>query len=52
MDLIKSLLGFLFKLFVIGLVLFTILIVIIAVILKRDVDDIKEFTESLKRKDE
>ncbi|MFD2831454.1 hypothetical protein [Corticicoccus populi] len=50
MDLIKGLLGFIFKLLVIGLALFTVLIVVIGFLLKRDVDEIKEFTESLKEK--
>lgn len=49
MDLIKSTLILLFKMFVVVLVVLTIFIVIVAFMLKKDVDEIKEFTDTLKR---
>lgn len=49
MDLIKGLLSLIFKLLLVSLALFTILVVVIGFVLKKDVDDIKEFTESIKK---
>ncbi|WP_411842375.1 hypothetical protein [Salinicoccus sp. HZC-1] len=49
MDFIKSLLIFLFKLFVVLLVIATAGVAVLAFFLKKDVDEIKEFTENLKR---
>lgn len=49
MEFIKALLMFLVKLFVVLLVIATAGIAVLAFFLKKDVDEIKEFTENLKR---
>lgn len=48
-DFIKGLIGLVFKLFIIGLAILAVGIAIIVFLLKKDVDEIKEFTEQLKR---
>lgn len=48
-NFIKGLIGLLFKLFIIGLAILAIGIAVIVFLLKKDVDEIKEFTEQLKR---
>lgn len=48
MDCIKGLLGFLFKTFVVLFALATVAVVVVAFILKKDVDEIREFTENIK----
>lgn len=48
-DFIKGLIALLFKLFIVGLAILAIGIAIIVFLLKKDVDEIKEFTEQLKR---
>ena len=48
MDLIKGLLGFLFKTFVVLFALTAVAAVVLAFILKKDVDEIREFTENIK----
>ena len=48
-DFIKGLIGLVFKLFIIGLAVLAVGIAIIVFLLKKDVDEIKEFTEKLKR---
>lgn len=49
MEFIRSLFVFLLKLFVVLLVVATAGIAVLAFFLKKDVDEIKEFTENLKR---
>lgn len=49
MEFIKSLLMFLLKLFVVLMVVAAAGIAVLAFFLKKDVDEIKEFTENLKR---
>ncbi|HIV81896.1 MAG TPA: hypothetical protein H9994_04225 [Candidatus Salinicoccus merdavium] len=49
LDFIKGLIGLVFKLFIIGLAVLAVGIAIIVFLLKKDVDEIKEFTEQLKR---
>lgn len=49
MEFIKSLLMFLLKLFVVLMVVAAAGIAVLAFFLKKDVDEIKEFTEQLKR---
>lgn len=48
-NFVKGLLGFLFKLFIIGLAVLAITIAVIVFLLKKDVDEIKEFTDQLKK---
>ncbi|MDO5360553.1 MAG: hypothetical protein Q4E92_07235 [Jeotgalicoccus sp.] len=48
MDLIKGLLGLLFKTFVVLFALTAVAAVVLAFILKKDVDEIREFTENIK----
>ena len=48
MELVKSLLGVLFKAFVILFALTAVAAVVLAFILKKDVDEIREFTENIK----
>lgn len=48
-DFIKGLIALLFKLFIVGLAILAIGIAVIVFLLKKDVDEIKEFTEQLKR---
>lgn len=48
MDLIKGLLGFIFKTFVVLFALTAVAVVVLAFFLKKDVDEIREFTESVK----
>lgn len=48
MELIKSLLSVLFKAFVILFALTAVAAVVLAFILKKDVDEIREFTENIK----
>lgn len=47
-DLIKGLLGLLFKTFVVLFALTAVAAVVLAFILKKDVDEIREFTENIK----
>lgn len=49
LDFIKGLIGLMFKLFIIGLAVLAIGIAVIVFLLKKDVDEIKAFTEQLKR---
>ena len=48
MDLIKGLLGFIFKTFVVLFVITAVDVVVLAFLLKKDVDEIREFTQSIK----
>ncbi len=48
MDLIKGLLGLLFKVLVVLFALTAVAAVVLAFILKKDVDEIREFTENIK----
>ncbi|CEA03776.1 hypothetical protein BN1048_02206 [Jeotgalicoccus saudimassiliensis] len=48
MDLIKGLLALVFKLFVVLFALTAVAAVVLAFILKKDVDEIREFTENIK----
>lgn len=48
MEFIKSLFGFLLKLIAVLVVVGTVGVAILAFFLKKDVDEIKEFTEKIK----
>ena len=48
MDLIKGLLGFIFKTFVVLFAITAVAVVVLAFLLKKDVDEIREFTQSIK----
>jgi Na+/H+ antiporter NhaD/arsenite permease-like protein len=48
-GIIKGLLGFLFKLFIVGLAATAIVVAVVVFLLKKDVEELKEFTEQLKR---
>lgn len=48
-NFIKGLIGLLFKVFIIGLAVVALVVAVIVFLLKKDVDDIKEFTDQLKR---
>ncbi|GAB3059518.1 hypothetical protein ACFOU0_05040 [Salinicoccus sesuvii] len=49
MELIKSILGLLLKVTAVLAIITTIVAVVVAFFLKKDVEEIKDFTEKLKR---